>query len=171
MNSIYWVVVAGTSIGFGDFYPEHASTRLFCFLFLPFTVAVLGEFLSRVAGAYMSRKKRTSERRFMQRTLTLTDLETMDLDQDGRVKKSEFLTYVLVALQKVNKEDVRAINALFEKLDVTNSGYLSKADLVRRGFDQTFRKSFKLGHSQPLLVIDEDDSSYGSLLNEEVGSS
>jgi len=42
---------------------------------------------------------------------------------------AEFLSFMLVAMQKVDKESVDEIKALFNKLDVDNSGTLSKDDL------------------------------------------
>jgi len=44
----------------------------------------------------------------------------------------EFLAYMLVALQKVDQEDVDEISELFHKLDVTKNNCLSKDDLKDR---------------------------------------
>jgi len=115
--------------------------KLAAVIFLPFAVAVVGEFLTRVASIYMDKKRRTAEKDFMSRSLTLSDIETMDVDHDGKVDKGEFLTFMLVALQKVEKDDVEAIIALFQRLDRDGTGCLSKRDLVDYQWNKKWRKS------------------------------
>ena len=104
-------------------------------------VAVLGEVLARIASTWMHRKSREAEKRFYRKSLTLCDLETMDTNRDGVVEKGEFLAYMLVALQKVSREDVDEILHLFHRLDATKNGLLTKQDLRDRGWDKMFRKS------------------------------
>jgi potassium channel subfamily K, other eukaryote len=142
-NSIYWLVISGTTVGFGDFYPRNIYVKLFCVFYLPMAVAVLGDFLGRIVTIYMDRKRRRLEKEFLSQSLTLVDLSTMDTDHDGRVDKAEFLSYMLCALQKVSKEDVDAILDLFFKLDVDGSGCLTKSDLISRDWEDVFRTSIE----------------------------
>lgn len=141
IDSLYWVVISGTTVGFGDVTPHTPAMRVAAIFFLPFAVAVLGELLARVASAYMERKQRQTEHEFLSRSLTLCDLETMDADQDGRVDRAEFMIYMLVALQKVEKADVDQVCQFFERLDQTNDGYLTKQDLLDRQWSENFRSS------------------------------
>lgn len=149
-------MIAGTTIGFGDYTPEAESMKLACVFFLPFAVAVLGEVLARIASAYMDRKQRKTEQRFLSRSLTLCDLQTMDTNRDGNVNRAEFVTFMLVALQKVSKEDMDGISTLFHRLDRTHTGYLSKHDLVVRDFQGDFQKSLKMNISS--FNSDRDES-------------
>ena len=116
-GSLYWTVVTGTTIGLGDEAPTNEYVRLFCVFFLPFCVAVLGESLSRIAGLYLRRKQARAQKAFFDRSLTLADIEIMDTDKDGSVSKAEFLCYMLVALQRVEQDDLTELLDLFEKLD------------------------------------------------------
>ena len=145
-QSLYFSVITGTTIGFGDYSPQTPGVKLACCLLLPFMVAVLGEVLARIASTWMSRKSQEAEEKFCRRSLTLADLETMDTDHDGVVKKGEFLAYMLVALQKVSKEDVDHITQLFYRLDATKDGFLTKDDLRTRGWDQMFQESLSVRH-------------------------
>ena len=129
VSTLYWVVITGSTVGFGDMYPVHMKVA--AIFFLPFCVAVLGEFLARIASLYMRRKEMALEREFLQRSLTLCDIETMDADGDGRVGRETFVLYMLVAMQKIDKEDIEELNTLFDTLDVVKDGWLSKQDLVR----------------------------------------
>jgi hypothetical protein len=91
---------------------------------------VLGEFLGRVAGAYIERKNDEVEDRFLDRAMTLGDLQNMDSNQDEKVDPCEFLSYMLVAMQKVEKKEIDEIMDLFKKLDRSNTGVINKQDLV-----------------------------------------
>jgi Ca2+-binding EF-hand superfamily protein len=93
-------------------------------------VAVLGEVLGRIAGAYIDRSNDEMEDRFMKRAMTLADLRRMDSDNDARISPSEFLQYMLVALQKVEKEEIDEIMQLFKTLDKSNTGFIDKEDLM-----------------------------------------
>lgn len=55
----------------------------------------------------------------------------MDADNDGRVSIEEFLSFMLVALQKVEKRDIDQLTALFNKLDRSGDRYLDKNDLMQ----------------------------------------
>lgn len=123
------VIAAATSIGFGDDAPTLTGTRLAGVFFLPFFVAVLGEFLGRVASCYLDQKQRKSEKRFLQQSMTLADLRVMDMDKDGNVDKAEFLAFMLVTLQRVDQEDIDALLQLFHSLDKDKNGAINARDL------------------------------------------
>lgn len=127
---LYWMVVTGTTVGFGDLGPTQMVTRCICILWIPLAVAVLGEFLGRIAATYIDRRNDDMEDAFMERTMTLADLRCMDTDNDSRVSPQEFLRYMLVALQKVEKEEIDEIMELFQKLDKSNTGFIDKEDLM-----------------------------------------
>jgi Ion channel len=141
MDSLYWLVISGTTVGLGDFHPNHTWVKLFCVAFLPFAVAVFGQLLGRIASIYMDRKRRSVEKEFLSQALTLCDLSTMDTDKNGLVDRAEFLSYMLVALQKVSKDDVSDIMDLFSQLDVDGTNYLNKDDLLARDWDSSVRSS------------------------------
>jgi hypothetical protein len=128
--SIYFAVITGTTVGFGDLSPEKPGVRLACCFLLPLAVAVLGEFLGRIAGTYIDRNNRKTERQFLNRTMTLNDLQMMDTDADGMVQKHEFLAFMLVALQKVEKSDIDCLLELFNHLDVSKTGAVTKDDVL-----------------------------------------
>lgn len=57
----------------------------------------------------------------------------MDVNKDGKVSFGEFWSFMLVAMQKVEREDVERLKAIFEQLDRDNSFALDKNDLKTRG--------------------------------------
>lgn len=143
VGSVYWLVVTGTTVGFGDYHPTQPLTRIFCIFFLPVAVAVLGELLARIASAYMDRKRRQKEREFLSRSMELCDLQVMDTDENGRVDRAEFMTYMLVALHKVSKEDITEIRELFDKLDIDGNGAITLDDLRAQSWEATMRESVR----------------------------
>lgn len=130
IQSIYFAVISVTTVGFGDVAPERDGTRLIAVLFIPIAVAVFGEIIARIAGLYISRQVRTIEKKFLSRSITLLDLQLMDSNSDGVVKIDEFLSFMLVALQKVDKETIDELITLFRSLDVTETGAIGREDLV-----------------------------------------
>jgi Ion channel len=142
-ESIYWCVISGATIGFGDIYPRLTYVKLLCVLYLPFVVAVMGDLLGRIVTIYMDRKRRCAEQQFLSRSLTLVDLQIMDADCNGRVDKAEFLAYVLCALQKVSKDDITDILDVFRRLDVDQNDYLTKSDLIANQWEQSFQSSIQ----------------------------
>jgi hypothetical protein len=49
----------------------------------------------------------------------------MDIDDDGVVKEVKFLTFMLVAMNKVDRELIDRIREHFHNLDLTKSGTLA----------------------------------------------
>mmetsp|Transcript_2455 Transcript_2455/g.5206 ORF Transcript_2455/g.5206 Transcript_2455/m.5206 type:complete len:335 (+) Transcript_2455:169-1173(+) len=129
IESLYWTVITSTTVGFGDDSPQSLHVRLVSIFFCPFAVGVMGSFLGNIAGVYLDRKHRHAEEKFLSHSLTLADINTMDADSDGQVDKAEFLSYMLVTLQRVDKEEIDNLLKLFDQLDVDKSGTLSADDL------------------------------------------
>jgi Ion channel len=152
LNSLYFLVMTGTTVGFGDLHPNLPEVRIFAIFFLPLSVAVLGELMARIAGLYMDRKHNRAEREFLSRGLTLCDLHRMDLDQNGHVDKHEFLAHMLVALQKVSKEDVDEIMDLFNKLDKDKDEVLSEEDLDHKNWNEVVRSTFQRSLQEPAAL-------------------
>jgi hypothetical protein len=130
MESIYWLGISSTTIDFGDYSPRSEGMRLFCVFFLPFAVAVIGEILSRIASVYLQRHRSSAEKAFLTKALALADIKNLDLNHDGKVTDCEFLRYMLVALQKVDKQNIDVIMAAFHRLDTSGDGFLSRDDLM-----------------------------------------
>jgi potassium channel subfamily K len=130
IKSLYFCVITSTTIGFGDLTPTTPYLKVLSIIFIPISVAVFGEVLGRIAGVYFKRNNRETEKEFMERQLTLTDLTAMDSDGDGKVCLGEFLGFMLVAMGKCDRDDIEELRTLFHSLDATNDGFLEKDDLV-----------------------------------------
>lgn len=93
-------------------------------------MAVFGEVLGRIASIYIQRRTREAETKHLQRSLTHCDLRNMDADEDGMVSREEWLTFMLVMLQKVDRESIDQLKDIFHSIDRNGNGFIDKEDLV-----------------------------------------
>ena len=126
-------------------------TKSIGIFYIPLAVAVFGELLGRIAAAYVERRNDEVEEKFLHRTMTLADLRTMDTDKDNRVSEVEFLKYMLIALQKVDKEDIDEIMDVFRSLDKSGTSYINQEDI---------RKSFQLSYNSKFTVVVAEDGRF-----------
>ena len=129
-KSIYYAVITTTTIGIGDVAPVLPSMRLLSLLFIPASVAVVGQILGQIAGSRLKREARMAEKKFLERELALSDLEEMDDDGDGQVSEADFISFMLLARGKAEKRSILEIRKLFAKLDRDESGTLDRDDLA-----------------------------------------
>jgi len=73
----------------------------------------------------------------------MDDLQAMDRDGNGEVDRSEFVTYMLLAMQKVTSDDIDMLNAAFDQLDVTQTGTVNRSDVRAASFVQLLKKRVK----------------------------
>lgn len=89
----------------------------------------MGRWLSVVAGRIIEEKQTKFRHQMATKDLTIRDLEVMDEDGDGVVTQIEFLEFMLVAMNKVDKDTLVELREHFEHLDADGTGTLTKADL------------------------------------------
>ena len=115
---------------YGDFAPRTQNGRLLAIFFIPLSVGAMGHFLSSVASVIMDSRRSNFQRQMDQHELSMQDLEIMDDDGDGLVTRAEYLEFMLIAMNKVDKDFIDEIRSSFARLDVDGTGVLSKADMV-----------------------------------------
>ena len=115
---------------YGDYSPDTHREKLLAIFYIPIAVAVMGHWLGVVANFIIEGRSSRFRKRIRQREMTLQDLECMDADGDGHVTRAEFLEFMLLAMDKVDKELIDELREHFNRWDATHSGELSKQDLV-----------------------------------------
>jgi potassium channel subfamily K len=158
ISTLYFCVMSATTTGFGDYTPTSQIDKVYCIFFLPLAVAVFGEVLGRIAGVYIQRKVHRAEVKFLHRSVTRCDLGRMDANKDGMVDMEEFLCFMLVALQKVDRESINDLKTIFRSLDKNGNGMLDKDDLVDLAERFDVDELIGLAEQNPLLDDDEHRS-------------
>ena len=125
----YWNCTA-TTIGFGDVCPQTQLGRLLAIAFIPLSVVTMGEVIASVFAYVNSRIAARAEKDFLRREITLSDLEYLDVNDDGKVCELDFITFMLVAMQKVDRKTMKDLQRIFHALDAGKDGYLQKEDLI-----------------------------------------
>ena len=67
---------------------------------------------------------------YLNRKLSITNLEEIDSNHDGKVSEKEFLEFMLIQCEMANEEDIEKINKKFRELDVDASGDLDAYDVL-----------------------------------------
>jgi hypothetical protein len=121
----------------------------------------MGHWLSVVASSIIAQRQSGFHRRLQSQELSQSDLDIMDEDGDGNVSRAEFLEFMLVAMNKVDKEFINEMRGHFERLDADNTGFLSREDLIasaKRKLRNPHRK-LELSHYKQQLLQQAADAS------------
>ncbi|KAL9187994.1 hypothetical protein ACHAXT_006372 [Thalassiosira profunda] len=138
----YWSSTAAT-LGFGDVCPQTQLGRSIALLFIPLSVITLGEVIAGVFAYVTGRIAAKAEKDFLRREITLSDLEYLDVGGDGKVCELDFTTFMLVAMQKVDRNTMKDIHRLFHALDIGKDGFLQKEDLITLRQRKRYAKKLK----------------------------
>lgn len=139
----YFLLITSTTCGFGDIAPVSQESRLATALFIPFAVGAMGHWMAIVARFIIETRQIAFRRNLETRGLTMADLEAMDDNGDGNVTLVEYLEFMLIAMNKVDRALIDDLRQNFAFLDVDGTGVLSKEDLIeaaRRKLKHTSRK-------------------------------
>jgi hypothetical protein len=148
------LAVCATTVGYGDFAPETQKGRLLATFFIPVAVGFMGHWLSVVASSIIARRQSSFQRRLQLQELSQNDLDIMDADGDGHVSRAEFLEFMLVAMNKVDKEFIDEMRCHFARLDTDNTGFLSRDNLIanaKRKLQNPHHKLQLANYKQQLL--------------------
>ncbi|KAG8385864.1 hypothetical protein BUALT_Bualt03G0089500 [Buddleja alternifolia] len=129
-DAFYCVCATITTLGYGDKSFSTSGGRLFAAFWILISTICLGQFFYSLAELYTERRRESTVKWVLTRKLTVSDLEAADFDNDNVVSAAEFIVYKLKEMGKISEEDIATVMEGFKKLDVDQSGTLTKADLV-----------------------------------------
>ena len=158
-ETLYFAITTSCTIGYGDKVPVGQWERLLVVCFIPFAVGAMGWFLQYVAESIIRSRQRSTLTK-LRDSITILDLEGMDENGDGLVSWSEFLEFMLCAMNKVDQESLWELKFQFDSLDVDNLGVLSKQDLISlaRRREGLHNKAKILEYKQQLLQLNDCSS-------------
>lgn len=159
IDSLYWVTMTGTTVGYGDYSPKKFDSRLFSIFFIPVCVTLITIAIGKIATFFIDKEIEKFNAKLLRRDITLQDLEAMNTDGDGEVGKLEFIQYFLVTMKKVEPELLDQLHAQFQNLDEDGSGGLEIADLLLRKSRELSRQRVDIdglnaGNAFPIPAVD-----------------
>ena len=84
-----------------------------------------------------------AEKDFLRREITFSDLQSLDENEDGKVCELDFIKFMLVAMQKVDRRTIKDLHNLFHALDAGKDGYIQKEDLIELRLRKRYSKRLK----------------------------
>lgn len=156
LDSIYWVVIASTTIGYGDQVPSTGG-RVFCIFFIPLFVGLTADLLAKLAQSTLDQDvKRAKEDMLRSRLLLEEDLMAMDADGDGVVTRLEYIEFMLLSMGRVDKPILERLHKMFDRLDADGSGTLEPDDLMlisnRKGVLERTARKMKMEEYKNMLI-------------------
>lgn len=104
--------------------------RWFSVVYIPLAVGAFSAALGRIANIFVEAEIRKSNKKLLEREVTVEDLERMNADGDGEVSPLEFVEHMLKTMNKVDQALLDDLHSQFQKLDADGSGGLESDDLV-----------------------------------------
>ena len=129
LDSLYWAIVTGSSVGYGDLVPIHPAARVFTNVYLLVGVGAFAASIGRYAAAMAEEEERRQLQAFVARGVSQELIDAIDTDGDGTVERQEFIEYCLLALGKVNQRDLLELNELYSTMDCDQSGTIDREDI------------------------------------------
>eukprot|EP00008_Paramoeba_atlantica_P010612 CAMPEP_0201475658 /NCGR_PEP_ID=MMETSP0151_2-20130828/1037_1 /ASSEMBLY_ACC=CAM_ASM_000257 /TAXON_ID=200890 /ORGANISM="Paramoeba atlantica, Strain 621/1 / CCAP 1560/9" /LENGTH=328 /DNA_ID=CAMNT_0047855807 /DNA_START=77 /DNA_END=1063 /DNA_ORIENTATION=+ len=128
---IYWSVVTGTTVGYGDLTPSGPGGKVFTIFYALIGTLLTAFSLGKFADLFVESQREAAIQRILSKKLDHKSIATMDADGDGKVSPLEFVEHMLVKLGKVSEQDILELKEQFRKLDTDASGFLDQSDLDR----------------------------------------
>jgi len=92
--------------------------RLCAVILIPFSVGLLANTFGRLTAVIVGNKEAIKQKEFLSQKMTETDLKIMDVNGDGNVSYQEFVTFMLVAMEKVDHEEMIRLGEIYQNLGV-----------------------------------------------------
>lgn len=121
-DALYMLIVAATTVGYGDVAPDTDMLKLFSVVYLPMLSLCMGKLAGDFADLQISGKQDEIKERFLKRTLRKEDFLAMDADGDGQIDKFEWLSSTLIEQGTISPSDLQHIMSRFEELDADGTG-------------------------------------------------
>ena len=155
LETLYWCIMTGTTIGLGDYSPQIGVTRWIAFVLIPFLVLLFGMFLAKLSDAFVNKEIEKINEKIFKREITNEDLAKMDADQDNVVTELEFVVHMLKELDKIDQALVDKLHKQYKSLDPDADGIRSD-DLKQRLQDrlEKTKRDSMINYKRSLLYYD-----------------
>lgn len=131
IDSLYWTVATYTTVGYGDLsHSGDPGTKWFLVFYIVIGVTMAATTFANFAQMLIQANADRKVKKLVDVGVTERMIEAMDADQNGIVDRAEFLEFMLVKMKKVDAKFIRELNTMFNSVDLTKSGTLTRADVA-----------------------------------------
>eukprot|EP00035_Acanthoeca_spectabilis_P007739 m.142325 g.142325 ORF g.142325 m.142325 type:complete len:341 (-) comp14063_c2_seq1:89-1111(-) len=127
LQSVYWLVVTGTTVGFGDISPETDIGKGFAIFYVFILTASFGILVQSVS-TLLTHKNTISTLLDVHMTQEL--VEMLDHDGNGEIQRDEWLKGMLIRLGYVDAEVLTKIMGHFDELPHNDAGNVAIEELL-----------------------------------------
>lgn len=134
VSGLYFIIVSGSTVGFGDWVPETQSGKMFMILLLPSLIASTGYvfsiFFTTSVQAFIDETSREllkfdrSMDKLVESLERNSSLAVMDFNNNGQVSESEFMFQILYNAYNVPDSFIDAMKAKYRELDYNGDGFM-----------------------------------------------
>jgi hypothetical protein len=129
LDSVYWVMITATSIGYGDFSPSSDRGKVLACVFLPFAVGLMSASIGQTVNFFMERRAVEQSKVLFMTDFALDDFMHIDAKDTDKITRAEYLAFLLIMMKKVDQPLIDRLNTQFDQLDADSNGYLEPVDL------------------------------------------
>ena len=130
VDGMYFTVITGTTVGYGDVTPHTGVGKWCCFFFLPFAVIFTSTQLSALANVLLGKSEDAKLKSLLAVDLSIEALLNMDTDGDGEITEFEFIKFMMTSAGMADGETLDALHKRFTEMDADGSGALTKEDIL-----------------------------------------
>jgi len=138
-DAFYHCFVTATTVGYGDISLTTQGSRLFAIFHIGVSVAWMAGFTSQFADLAAQRRSQLKRAYLLETPLSWDKVQEYDRDGKG-VNKFEFVISMLMDIgvelcgEPMEWADVKPFMVVFDETDVTQTGFLSAADIQMARF-------------------------------------
>jgi len=146
-DSLWFCVVTGASVGYGDVLPTTDAEKLFSIFYMLFGCIGVSTLLNEFVKIYVV--EFTEERILGMILDSTTFVHKADLKGDGRVTEAEYTAFKLQQMQKLDKKLAAYIATSFKELDANQSGRIEIGDDIP--YPRQWDDDFKMKQCESIL--------------------
>ena len=130
IESLYFVTVSISTVGYGDVSPNTTATKIFSILWLALTTLSFANTISAYIEYSSNKTIEKLRYKLIHKKIDLLDFNRMDENRDGILSKYEWLRYQIIeGKYPVDENDIDEIMDRYEQLDKDSSGQIMKSEL------------------------------------------
>ena len=130
IESLYFVTVSISTVGYGDVSPDTTTTKIFSIVWLALTTLSFANTISAYIEYSSNRTIEKLRYKLIHKKIDLLDFNRMDENRDGILSKYEWLRYQIIeGKYPVDENDINEIMDRYDQLDKDSNGQIMKSDL------------------------------------------